>query len=242
MSTAHLQEAQSLSPDALVELFTLDTSMLSNIYGTPGTGSVYHWCPGSMSNAPISFAGITYTPMPIEGTGWEWNGQGKLPQPKLKITNTNGLATGLIVQYGDMLGATVTRLRTFAKFLDGQPTADPSAVFSPDIFRIDRKSQHNKAFVEFELAAAIDQMGIKLPRLQVLVDACTFTYRVYRNGAFVPGTCPYAGGPMFDAGDQAVGDPTKDVCSHRLTGCVARYGSATPLPFGAFPGCAQVVV
>lgn len=43
------------------------------------------------------------------------------------------LAAAMVIGYNDILGATVTRLRTFQQFLDGQPDADPSMVFSADV-------------------------------------------------------------------------------------------------------------
>ncbi len=241
MSRAHIREAQQLAHGALVELFSLDTTMLTNIYGQPGTGTVYNWCPGTVGGAAVKFAGVVYAPMPIAATGFEYSGQGKLPKPKLQISNINGLATGLVIAFGDMLGAIVTRQRTFEQFLDGQPQADSSAVFDPDVFRVDRKSHQGKAYIEFELAAAFDQQGLRLPRRQVLRDACYETYRVFSGGTWHPGTCPYAGAAMFDIGDAPVATPDKDVCSHRLTGCLARFGKTAPLPFGGFPGVAQTV-
>ena len=238
-STKLLQEAQKLAPDALVELYSLDTTLLTNIYGQPGLGDVFNFCAGTLNSAPVRFNGIVYSPAPIEATGFEWSGQGKLPMPKLKIAAISGLAAGLTYQFGDLLGAQVTRLRTFARFLDGQPEADPTAVFEPDVFRIDRKSTQNKHYVEFELAAAFDQQGVRLPKRQVLRDACSFTYRVYAAGQIHYGTCPYAGYSAFDAFDNPVPDITTDRCSHRLTGCMARYGQNAPLPFAGFPGVAQ---
>ena len=240
MTTAHLREAQLLAADALVELYSLDTTMLSNIYGVPGQGDVLYFCSGTLGDAPVAFAGTQYAPMPIEASGFEWNGQGKLPRPKLKVANLSGLVGGLTYQFNDLLGAELTRLRTFRKFLDGQPEADPTAVFEPDVFRLDRKSHQSKQYVEFELAAAFDQQGVRLPKRQVLRDACSFTYRVYSAGSFHYGTCPYTAAPMFDVADNATTDPTADKCSHRITGCLARYGKTTPLPFAGFPGVAQV--
>ena len=240
MPVTTIPEAQTLGTSPLIELYELDTSALTDIYGQGGTGTVYHWVCGTISPVPVIFNGVQYLPMPIEATGFEWSGQGKLPQPKLRIANLSGLATGLIVQFGDMLGATVTRIRTHECYLDGFPQADPEMQYEPDVFRLDRKSAQNKAFVEFELAAAIDQMGVRLPKRQVLQDACSYTYRKWANGSWYAGTCPYAGDARFDAGDQLVSDNILDVCSHRMTGCLVRYGLGSPLPFGGFPGCDQV--
>lgn len=243
MGTQHIREGQKLSPNTLVELFTLDTSQLTNIYGVAGTGSIYNWTAGTLAGTPVVFAGVTYAPLPIAISGFEWNGQGKLPRPKMQIANISGLASGLVIEFGDMLGAIVTRQRTFAKFLDGQPNADTTAVYEADVFRIDRKSAQNKAYVEWELAAAFDQQNISLPRRQVLRDACSNTYRYYDGTSWHAGTCPYAGqNGMFDINNVSTVDPTLDSCSHRLAGCLARYtvgGVTQVVPFTGFPGVAQ---
>lgn len=237
--TAHLTIAQQPSADTLVELYELDTRPCYTIYGVQQGGGVYHWTPGTLGGAAAVFAGTTYAPMPIVGAEWEWNGQGRLPVPKLRISNLDGLAAALAIEFSDILGAVVTRTRTFAACLDGQPQADPTALFEPDVYVIDRKAEHQKAYLEFELAAAIDQRGKKLPGRQVLRDVCPFTYRKWDGAQFIPGTCPYAGSPMFTIAEASTANPALDVCSHRLTGCLKRYGN-TPLPFGGFPGVALV--
>ena len=237
--TAHLAIAQQPSADALVELYELDTRPCYTIYGVQQGGDVYRWTPGTLGGAIVSFGGTQYLPLPIVGEGWEWNGQGRLPVPKLKISNIDHLAAALAIQFADVLGAFVTRTRTFAACLDGQPQADPTALFEPDVYVIDRKSEHQKAYLEFELAAAIDQRGKRLPGRAVLRDACPYTYRKWDGTQFVPGTCPYAGAAQFKINENATADPAQDVCSHRLSGCLARYGN-NPLPFGGFPGVALV--
>lgn len=236
MSTFHKRMAQQPSTDPLVELYELDTTPLNAVYGNSSPGTVYLWTPGSIGGQVVSFGGAHYQPMPIEGVGWEWNGQGKLPQPKLQISNVGNLAAALVIAYGDLVGCQVTRLRVFASCLDGQPNADSSAYFEPDIFTINRKSGHTKTYVEFELRASFDAQGLLLPRRQIIKDTCGQSYRQWNGSSFVYGTCPYTGGNFFAIDDSATGDPAKDVCSKRLTGCIARFGPTAALPFGGFPG------
>ena len=63
----------------------------------------------------------------------------------------------------DLTGATVTRIRTLAKFIDAvnfadgtNATADPTAEFPQEVYSIDRKSTETREVVEFELAAPTD--------------------------------------------------------------------------------------
>lgn len=204
--------------------------------GTPAQGARYTV---AGTNA-ISFRGNQYSPMPITVSSMEWSGQGKLPRPILRVSNIGGLAGALVIANGDLCGAQVTRLRTTREFLDDGESADASAFVEPDIFLIDRKSAHNKLYVEFELAAALDQQGLKLPR-RVMLRECDLIYRQWVTSAanvtgFVYGTCPYAGGNYFDQAGNAVATPAQDVCGHRLSDCLARFGQNAKLPFGGFPG------
>ena len=43
---------------------------------------------------------------------------------------------GVVTDLDDLLGAEVTRIRTFEKYLDGKPEADPSAKFPDDSFML----------------------------------------------------------------------------------------------------------
>jgi len=75
----------------------------------------------------------------------------------------------------DLTGATFTRIRTMARFLDAvnfpgntNPlgTPDPTAEFKRQIFIVDRKSAENREVVEFELAASTDMAGVRAPKRQ----------------------------------------------------------------------------
>ena len=247
MTTRQHQIAQSLTPDALVELYELDTTALTNLNGVTGTGSVYHWCPGTIGASPVVMAGVTYVPLPIEASGFDWNGQGKLPQPKLRITNVGGVAAALVIEFNDLLGAEVTRTTVFQRFLDGQSEADPSATFAPESYTVNRKSSHTRSAIEFELRATFDAQGVMLPKRQVIRNTCLQTYRAWNasTGSFIPGSCPWVGNvggygqPYFKLDGTGTSDPAKDVCGKKLSDCLARFGTFTSnpaLPFGGFPG------
>ena len=77
------------------------------------------------------------------------------------------------------MGATVTRIRTLARFLDAANfpgnsnpfgTPDPDAEFPREIYTIDRKASENRDVVEFELAAAFDLVGVRAPKRQCTRD------------------------------------------------------------------------
>lgn len=221
-------DIQSLAPGEIVELFELDLNPI-------GTAEVYRFHAGvNELNSDVVWDGNTYTRFPVKADGFAKSGQGALPRPKIGIANVTGLIGALARQAGDLIGAKLTRIRTFVKYLDavnfadGNPTADPNQYLDREVWFIDRKSAENKIFVEFELAAAFDVAGVMLPRRQVIQNTCPWKYR----GA----ECGYAGGPVADKNDDPVTTLAEDVCGKRLGSCKARFGQFNPLPFGGFPG------
>tara|TARA_R100001440_G_C2506084_1_gene117270 strand:+ start:36 stop:611 length:576 start_codon:yes stop_codon:yes gene_type:complete len=178
MSTAPVfSEIQKINPSAIIELFELQLSAVLH-----GNNTIYRFHSGSDLNAngEIVFAGNSYTRFPIEATGFAYQ-RGQLPRPKLVISNALGTISAILnlvnetTAGNDLTGATFTRIRTMARFLDAvnfpgnsNPlgTPDPTAEFKRQIFVVDRKATENREIVEFELAAALDMAGIRAPKRQ----------------------------------------------------------------------------
>lgn len=220
-----VSDLQSATPGAIVELYTLDTTVT-------GGADVLRFTPHGPNELgnEIVFAGQIYARLPIEAEGFERSGQGALPRPKLRVANVTGLV-GAIAD--DLLGAKLIRTRTFVKYLDavnfsgGNPQADPNQIIDREIWFVDRKAVENNVLVEFELASAFDLAGVRLPRRQFVQNVCPWRYR----GA----ECGYTGGPVADEKDQPTSDPAKDRCGKRLASCKLRFGQYSELPFGGFP-------
>ena len=170
-------EVQKINPSAIIELFTLQ---LDN--GLHGATTIYRFHAGSSLNANVQivWAGNSYLRFPIEATGFAYQ-RGQIPRPKLVISNALGTISAILqsvnsVTIGnDLTGATVTRIRTMARFLDAvnfpnnsNPlgTPDPTAEFKRQIYTIDRKATETREVVEFELAGAIDMAGVRAPKRQ----------------------------------------------------------------------------
>lgn len=223
MTTTIPTDIQKFDPGQIVEMFVIDASNL------PG-GSTYYFYNGTLFDGStygsVVWQGQTYAPLPMSVTGFEFSGNGTLPRPKVQISNVSGVISGLVLAYTDLVGAKVTRKRTFAKYLDGMPGADSTAGFPDDIYYIDRKTAENKIYVEWELSSSFDVQGVRLPSRQIVVNSCQWAYR--------SSECSYAGTNYFDANDNPVTSSSQDVCAKRLTSCKARFGSGN-LPFGAFP-------
>lgn len=230
------EELNKLAPSAIIELFELDGTVSS--IGVP---SVYRFHAGvnEQISGNIVWNGNTYQRYPVEATGFTYEGSGSLPRPTISISNVLSLGTTLVLEYNDLVGATVTRIRTLKKYLDAanftsgsNATADPYAEFPREVFIIDRKVAENRAVVSFELAASFDVAGVKLPRRQIIQNICPWTYK--GEG------CNYTGTNYFDINDNSVADVARDVCGHRLTSCKLRFGENGELPYGGFPSAGLI--
>ena len=184
MSTGPVfSEVQKINPSGIIELFVLQLNTALH-----GANTIYRFHAGSNLNAngEIVFAGNSYLRFPIEATGFAYQ-RGQLPRPKVTISNATGLISSILVSVNqvtagnDLTGATFTRIRTMARFLDAvnfpnrdennnpvNPlgTPDPTAEFKRQIFIVDRKSAENREVVEFELAASTDMAGVRAPKRQ----------------------------------------------------------------------------
>ena len=170
-------DLQPINPSAIIELFTLQ---LDNTLH--GANTIYRFHSGSNMNAngKIIWAGNEYLRFPIQINGFAFQ-NGKLPRPKLTVSNVTGLISAILLTVNettvgnDLTGATVTRIRTLAKYLDAANfvgnsnpygTPDPTVEFPKEIYSIDRKGTETRELVEFELASALDLAGITCPKRQ----------------------------------------------------------------------------
>ena len=226
------EEAQSLSQSAPISLFTIDA--------TKSGGPLMHFVMGSERDGVVTYNGIDYQPVDVQFDGLETSGAGALPTPLIRISNIDSTAQALVNTYGDMTDCILYRVRTFERFLDSQPDADPEAYYGPDVFRFERKTSENEVYIEWELSAAIDQEGKKLPGRTAIRATCLWRYRYYNesNGEFdySKAQCPYTGDAYYDINDLPVDTAAEDVPSRNLSCCKLRFGSANPLPFGGFIG------
>jgi lambda family phage minor tail protein L len=188
MSTAPVfSEVQKINPSAIIELFVLQlvTSLHGTSSGLPSSNNennIYRFHAGSNLNAngEIVWAGKSYMRFPITAEGFAFQ-RGQLPRPKLIVSNALGTmsaileSVNLVTAGNDLTGATVTRIRTMARFIDAANfsggsnplgTPDPTAEFKREIYTIDRKATENREIVEFELAAVFDLAGIRAPKRQ----------------------------------------------------------------------------
>jgi lambda family phage minor tail protein L len=205
------REVQKLEPDALIALWILDLSGL-------GGSTYYFHGERSTGGANLTFNGQAFVAIPITAEGFAFNGTEQNPTPTLILSNVGTIVPALIRDYEDLVGAKVTRIRTFRKHLADGSDPDGAAQFSADVFFVNRRTSDNKIAVQFELGASTDVEGITLPLRRAVANLCPWVFK---------GTeCGYSG-----AGT---------TCAKTLAACKTYHGATAALPFGGFPGLSRV--
>lgn len=216
----------------LVTLFQLDTIRLG--------GPIFYFASAQDFDHEVAWGGQLYSPLPMDASGFETTTKGAIPQPMITISNLFGAGNLLLDSYRGLVGATVSRILTLARFLDDGSSPDPTAYIQRDVYVVAQKTSHNAAAIVFKLASRMDQEGTAVPRRQILRDVCSHTYRFWNGTAFdySKASCPYTGPANFNTLD-APTTAANDSCSRTLTGCTKRFGSL-PLPARFFPGVGRV--
>lgn len=106
---ADLQDLNQSS--GFVELFTLDATKVG--------GGVYRFTNfANPDGGALYFGGNAYIPLPVKSEGWDFSSTGTPPKPTLTVSNVSKQFLADVISLGDLVGSEVTRVRTFAKYLD----------------------------------------------------------------------------------------------------------------------------
>lgn len=189
-----------IQPTAVLEFFRIYPDTINK----PTTFIPVHG--GSIFGGNVTWQGIEYIPMPIEGEGFEINGNGQLSRPKIRVANKDYLVSNLLQNNFDFKNAKIIRKRTFLKYLDdvnfdgGNPfgSQDSTAEISNETFLISQKTLENKIYVEFELTTPLDLENFEITNRRILSKYCYWMYR--GNG------CNYVNKPI----EMENGDPFLD--------------------------------
>jgi len=224
------EDVQKFAPGNLVTLYEIDLT----VFG--GDVQRYH----AHNTNVIVWRGNEYFPWPIEAAEFERSGQGSQPNPALRIGNIGvdgegnhieGVVSALCLQFDDLVGAKITRIRTFEKYLDGQPGADPNQEFPREIWLIEQKTTETPETVSFLLASPLQFDNVQLPSREIVAGLCGWLWKGGYRGPY----CGYTGSAMFDKNGDPVTDPTLDRCGGRLSDCKKRFGENEEIPYGGFP-------
>lgn len=183
MSADLFTSLQELEVDAIVELWTVDNTV------NGGTTYYFHSSNKNGLDTTITFDGVDYVATPINITGVEMSGAGK-PRPKMAIGTLGAVGLGLLADFDLLLGATVTRTKTLAKYLDDGSEADTTAVWPTSVFFVEHLESVDDTVAVYRLADPTELPQVKIPRQVVLTNLCSACYRGE--------TCQYAGDPVTD--------------------------------------------
>lgn len=218
----------------------------------PGDGKLYIGKPGGASAVYFTFvsevgvnydlsmfvvdnAGTTPGAFVRVGTALDNWGLGVLALPPGTGGSIQFVGTGQVLYVQVVRGGTSNQAQidfVHLRVAGGNPTADPTKEFAPELWFIERKSAESFEAVEFELSSALDFNGVKLPRRQIIANQCPFAYR----GPL----CNYTGPPVADELDQPTDNPSLDKCGRRLASCKLRLWPDDTLNFGGFPAAGLV--
>jgi lambda family phage minor tail protein L len=200
------KEANSIDPSAVIDFFEIDTSSIQFDLGirssTPDNENdrIFRFHNSvSLTTRSLFFNDKEYIAAPIAVEGFEMATKGTLPRPTLSIAvKPNGVDAlsklkTVLAQIGDLTGAKFTRIRTFAKFIDGADPLgknsayfisliknhdpDPHAILNYDIYYIDRKTSESNQTLSFEMSSSIDLENFGVPKRLVIQDRCQWNYR-----------------------------------------------------------------
>tara|TARA_Y100000593_G_scaffold749_1_gene1412 strand:- start:28815 stop:29996 length:1182 start_codon:yes stop_codon:yes gene_type:complete len=197
------KEAHSLESDAIIQLYEIDISQIKSNLSLNTSSTIpedylrFH-NNESIGNKKIYFRGDTYHAMPIQTEGFETSAGGELPRPSLsfapikaiqeKESETFSRFSSLkraILELNNLIGAKVSRIRTYKKFLDSENTtinnvgqfSGTNPEFPREIYYVERKITEDKSHISFELSSVLDLQNFKLPGRLVLATRCPWSYR-----------------------------------------------------------------
>lgn len=212
--TIPFSEASKVAPSYLVELYEL--KLFAEIHGISEIRR-YHSGINAKGTGNLVWQGNQFDAWPVEVDGFK-EGTGTLPEPTLRIGNVFMTISALIQTLPNGLeGAELTRIRTFARYLDPvnfpgnvNPTYDPTQEFPRETFVINQLVSESRQSVEFKLKSALGLDGVNIGR-QIL-PFCNWTEL---------DQCPYV-----------------LQCDKRLGSCENFYGNGR-LQFGGFPSAGR---
>lgn len=240
-----LADVQLLTPGNLVTLYELDCTAIG------GLTERYH----NHNDGVITWQGHQYFPWAIEARDFERTGEGQQPMPELSVGNIGeddegspitGVVSALCLALDDLVGATLIRRRTFAKYLDavnfegGNPTADPNEHMPDERWLVSQKKLETPEIVTFVLGSPLQFDNVQLPRRQIMANMCVWLTMAEPEGGYRGSYCGYTGSAMFDKDGNPVADPSLDKCGGRVSDCKKRFGEWQPLSFGGFPSADRI--
>ncbi len=170
------------SPDGLVDLITVDCSNAG--------GSVYHISPQCYADGTeLVWGGQAFQLCPVGINGFETKSiSSDIPRPTLFVGNgISGILLAPVTALGDIVGATVTYVTTYASYLDAGSNPDTTQYAARGVWRIAAKTQESNQSIQFDLASPLDLPGMMFPVRQILI----YPGINPPDGIYFPGVSPF---------------------------------------------------
>jgi len=203
----------------MIEVFDIDLTIFgAGIQRLHGYEAGYETSDGGITIMPISivYNGNSYLSAPITVEGFEISSKG-LPTPQITIGNILGQIGALVKLHDGLQGATVTRTK-LAQLPITHVFTSSDVMGLPDVYIIDRPTNHTSRSVTFDLKSIFDLNSLKLPKRVIFQQSCSWIYKSAQ--------CGYTG--------------SLPSCSRTVAACVTHFGQGQPLNFGGFAGVDMV--
>ena len=144
---------------AFIELFELDCTNI------PEVGLVYYLTAMvENSTTKVSFGNQDYNPWPLAIDGVEQAADGAPARPTIALANVKKLFGTLAFQFEDLVGCSLTYIRTFETYLNSANRFSAA----PLKFTVAKKLSHNASGLSWELRSQTDRERAYLPGRQML--------------------------------------------------------------------------
>lgn len=134
----------------------------------------------------IIWQGEKYYAIAIELEGFEVNGAGRLPRPKVTVANVDYAISNILRDYSDFRNGKFIRIKTFLKYLDNENfddnenpfgSPDPLSYISKEKFLVSQKLIENKQIIQFELITPFDLESLEVSSRAINGKYCYWQYR-----------------------------------------------------------------
>jgi lambda family phage minor tail protein L len=153
-----------------IELFEIDFSTINNGQIPELVGTVFRITPMSDSRVDgavtmVKFKNQNYTPFPVRFSGMSQSSEGAPARPQIHISNVDKTIGRFLFSYNDIIGATVTYIRTFDIYLG----SNLDGISLPPLkYYVSKKLAHDKRAITLELRDYRDKERMQMPRNQML--------------------------------------------------------------------------
>jgi lambda family phage minor tail protein L len=167
-----------LEPSAILELYELYFDVDQEPFR-------FHAGTNNLSR-DIIWNGNPYYASAIEVEGFEANIMGRLPRPKVSVSNTDGIISSILRDYSDFRNGKFVRVKLFLKHLDAinfddstNPFGTPldNTYISKEKYIVSQKLMENKRVIQFELITPFDLQSLDTASRAIYGRYCYWQYR-----------------------------------------------------------------